>query len=62
MFPPKDTWGQMPAWYRDLLVKYEPYLAEMEAEIARESRATPEQVARLRYLLYGTTGAADKAA
>jgi hypothetical protein len=52
----------MPDWYRDLLVEFEPYLAGMEADHARESRATPEQVEHLRYLLYGTTGAADKAA
>jgi hypothetical protein len=60
MFPPREFWDRLPAWYRDFLYRYEADLPRMQAEHDALPRLTPEQVARLRWLLHGTPGTSCK--
>jgi hypothetical protein len=57
MPPPRDTWDRLPGWYAEILRMFEGHLDEIEAVAARGPRLMPEKVVKLRYLLYGTTGA-----
>jgi hypothetical protein len=59
MPPPRDTWDRLPGWYAEILRTYETRLDDIEAAAASLPPCTPEQVVKLRYLLYGTTGSRD---
>jgi hypothetical protein len=60
MPPPRDTWDRLPEAYAGILRRCEALLPEIEASVASMPPLTPEQIVRLRYLLYGTTGARDE--
>ena len=54
MFPPKDTWDQLPARYAAWLREYEAQLPRIQAQLDALPRLAAEDVEQIRHLLHGT--------
>lgn len=54
MFPPKNTWDQLPGRYAEWLRRYEAQLPRIQAQLDALPGLAAGDIEQIRYLLHGT--------